>query len=227
MNLTEKEKAILWRWPLTAFVLIGITYFINYICGGSFMDEVKKVDTLWWSISLPSFLSSILTSWWSNILFATLVYLMMLFLFIQFNEYKEKIFMGFLAVGMFCLYIPFGKNIILVIPVLLSFVLAFFSTLDSEKRIDFSADAQRFFALLVFSSSLSVCFFYPFGIVFLIFVLDIVSGFLGFVLAVIFDKCVPVVYYVPKSGRKFTGWIRRITWRITTWIFLRDVPDDE
>ena len=227
MAFTKKEKAILWRWPLVMFIVIGITFLINYVCGGSFMDRVQKVDVLWWNIPLANFLSYGLTGWWSNILFAPLVYFVSILFLTHFDKYMEKILLVFLTVGMFCLYVPFGRSIVLVLPIFLSFLLSFLSMLDEEKRIDVSEDTQRFLVFFAFSSSLSVCLFYPFGIVFLIFILDIISVILGITLAFFLNKCVSAIYFVPKSGGKFAGWTKWIiTWTVA-WVSLKDVPEDE
>gem|GEM_PF-3023832 len=45
--MTKKERTIIWRWPLVAFIVIGIIYTINYVCGGSFLDPMRTDSALY------------------------------------------------------------------------------------------------------------------------------------------------------------------------------------
>jgi len=209
MDLTKKEKAILWRWPLTAFVLIGIVYLINYICGGSFTHEVKSLDFLWWNIPLPSFLSLALTGWWSNVVYAPLVYFIFLLIFLLSKEEIKDVFFGFCIIATLCLFFPFGKAVVIIFPVISSFFLVFLSIVENETNFDFEMIISEDFRSAFFISSfLPVSLFYPFGIVFLMCLVGLVAAVIGFLLGFFLCNILPFLLETTKN-----------------WIFVKDVRE--
>ncbi|MEW6617616.1 MAG: hypothetical protein AB1333_04350 [Patescibacteria group bacterium] len=209
--MEEKEKAMLWRWPLVAFVVIGIVYLVNYICGGSFAGEVKSLDLLWWDIPLPSFLSLALTGWWGNIVYAPLVYSILLFLIFYSREEMENTFFGFCIIATLCLFLPFGKAIVVIFPIISSFLLAFLYILEHETNLDLEMVlSEDFRDSFLISSVLPVSLFYPFGIVFLMCLAGLGAAIIGFLIGLFLSGPLPFLLE-----------------KIKHWICLKDIREKE
>jgi len=96
---------------------------------------------------------------------------------------------------------PFGRNIILLIPLLLSICSAFLEFILNETDLYFdNYFHDEILPRLIVGSSLAVSFLYPFGVVVFVFLADIIAFLFGFLVGLIFS-------YLYKGYFKFRDFV--------------------